>query len=271
MSQHTYSLPKRQTFQKIDCFTSGVTKTIPLKKNLIGEPGTVAISISNTEGDTYISFSGTNDLEDWIYNINTSVKSYWDATSSKGFGFHEGFYQMASEVVEVLNSMSSDESAREICDVIRNTTGKIYWCGHSAGGALAGICSILVNKEDSLWADTDRFHIIDFGCPRYLSSKSQLPDWPRTRVQDVMDLVPCTPLTWRGPFPGYKHYQTNLVWCSEKKVIDTLPMLRVIRMILTYGLAVLKFNPFCPKIVKFHSVNRYVSSLLTASTKGILP
>ena len=261
----SYAYPKATYWQTTKVgWQHTLSKTIPLKKNLIGKAGAITLLITRVGEDVFITFSGTDDAEFWLYNLDLKVQAYWDSHTEKGFGFHKGFFDMASEVVGTLNSISKNSWPSEVSTFFQQCTGKIYWCGHSAGAAVAGICSILVDKNLPFWNRTEDYQIIDFGSPRYISQKSQRPDWCRTRFQEALDLVACTPLGWRGPLPGFRHYG-EVTWIDNFKTMPKAPITRIPRLIWTYAIGFWSIYNI-PEMFTYHSMTRYLASIL--KTKG---
>jgi len=104
------------------------TRGISLKRNLIGDDGTIKVGYLVEDNTLYLTYSGTQDFEFWLYNADTDVRYLY------GIGFHEGFLRLAEEVETVLTKDNY------IFNILQdNNITKVVHCGHSAGGAVAGI------------------------------------------------------------------------------------------------------------------------------------
>ena len=79
----------------------------------------------------FIIFLGSNDLEDWIDNFEAEHEIY------KDISFHKGF----------LNSMLKFKDDIELFIRKNKKLGDIYYIGHSRGGALALVASIIMQLQ----------------------------------------------------------------------------------------------------------------------------
>jgi hypothetical protein len=255
LSAGAYDLPKAGHWQKKNMYNGTVThyKTIPLAKNLVGDVGRLTVGISKYEEDIYISFNGTQDVEFWLYNLDTHT-----VACPGGYVIHKGFYDLAREIVQFLEGLSSNEWPREVATIFRNYTGNIYWTGHSAGAAVAGLCSIMIPRR-GFFSKPETFGVIDFGSPRYIASESKVPEIPRVRYQDVMDLVACTPLKWRGPLSGFKHWG-DVQWLDNMKAVPKQPLMRIPKMIWAYLHTTWSLST-ATTILDYHSMTRYLAGV----------
>lgn len=192
MANRVYDLPTTYLMERQE-FLDGRSlswTSFPLSRNIIGTTGNINVAFFVQGTTLFIAYEGTQELEFWLYNADTRLEVF------SGFSFHEGFYQLARVVRKKLKQWSS---------VINGTViEKIIHCGHSAGGATAGIIPLLTNEYHHIPQ-----LVIDFGAPRYRADDKEYPFF-RLRFQEIYDLVPCLPLTWRGPLPGFNHYGVRL-------------------------------------------------------------
>ena len=229
------------------------TKGISLKRNLIGDDGTIKVGYTVEDQTLYLTYSGTQDIEFWLYNADTDVRHL------NGIGLHEGFLRLAEEVETVLVKDSY------IFDIIKNNNiTKVVHCGHSAGGAVAGIMALkLIEAESYYEAKHACDHVIvDFGSPRYLKDGQPVDIFPceRVRFQEIYDIVPCTPLTWRGPLPGFEHFGLVRYTAPDFKLLTVLPWYRPIMFIKKYFWS-LWLGRSVSEVTSHHSINSYAATV----------
>lgn len=239
------------------------TKGISLKRNLIGDDGTIKVGYTVEDQVLYLTYSGTQDIEFWLYNADTDVRYL------NGIGLHEGFLRLTEEVETVL------VKDNYIFDIIKNNSiKKVVHCGHSAGGAVAGIMAFKFFETDAYCGQglaCDHV-IIDFGSPRYLKDDQPIDIFPceRLRFQEIYDIVPCTPLTWRGPLPGFEHFGSVRYIAPGFKVLTKLPWYRPLMFIKKYFGSLCLGSPVS-KATGHHSIDGYVATVvINHSLKGIL-
>ena len=226
--------------------------SVPLSRNLVGDKGYLNVVYTIRDNNCFIAYSGTSDHEYWIYNADCTT------CFLNGFTLHRGFTRMAQEVHQTLtNRYNTDDRLGNILS--KNNISRVIHSGHSAGGAVAGIMPLLLKD--------DREHIvIDFGTPRYLSTddsnkfKREYP-YPRYRFQELYDLVPCVPLSWRGPFPDFKHFGGSYYTTPKHKIIDKLPWWRPFVMAIKYFRSLYRHGPV-DEVVKHHSMDNYLLSVI---------
>jgi len=225
------------------------TKTIELERNLVGNSGNIKVAWYLKDKTLFIAYSGTRDLEFWLYNYDTDVKNKY------GVKLHEGFLKLAEEVHQQIKHLLFEASwVRDPGKVNR-----VIHCGHSAGGAVAGIMPIL-----NFLSPGKNQIIIDFGTPRYLSSCNNKYPFFRIRFQEYYDLVPCAPLKWRGPLPGFCHHGYPIYSTPNHKLKTEKPSrwLRPLKMAYKYGAALARQRPLT-EVFKHHSMDDYAASVVT--------
>ena len=203
------------------------TISVVLDRNLIGEAGRIKIILYIKKETAFLAYSGTDDLEFWLYSFNTRT------TKFHGMEVHSGFYDIANTIYTDIQEEAHPDGKLSTILEKRNVT-KIIQCGHSAGGAVAGLMGLMMGKKQ-------KNYVVDFGTPRYVSGEPDFPNFPydRYRFQQVYDLIPCIPLTWRGPLPGYNHFGKSFYFLKDGSYIKKLPWYRPLRMAwdYAYGLA----------------------------------
>jgi pimeloyl-ACP methyl ester carboxylesterase len=262
LSNVIYRVKENEQWSSIDNWPSGTlwTRAIPLKRNLIGDDGVIKVGYL-IEGNTlYLTYSGTQDFEFWLYNADTDVRYLY------GIGFHEGFLRLAEEVETVL------AKDNYIFNILQdNNITKVIHCGHSAGGAVAGIMAFKFFETINI-SDACEHVIIDFGSPRYLRDNQPIDIFPceRLRFQEIYDIVPCTPLTWRGPLPGFEHFGSVVYTAPNFKISNTLPWYRPLMFIKKY-FGSLWIGKSVSEVVNHHSIDGYSSTVvINHSLKDIL-
>ena len=245
-----------------DAFVYGgkiFTINIPLKRNLIGDKGSINVGYC-VQGETlYLTYAGTQDIEFWLYNADTDVRFF------HGIGLHEGFLRLSEEVESVL---FKDDFLEKLIE--ENQINKVVHCGHSAGGAVAGILALKC-YESNFGANCDNV-IIDYGTPRYLKQNQALDIFPceRLRFQEVYDLIPCTPLTWRGPLPGFEHFGSVNYTTPDFKLLSNPPWYRSFVFVRKYLRSLLGGKPVSA-VIEHHSMANYTASVIVhLSLKGII-
>jgi predicted lipase len=221
LSETVYTMPENRQWTTVNRRTR--VCSAEMSQNLIGDNGTIQVAYEVDRDTLYISYSGTEDPENWLYNIEYKSVSYY------GYRMHEGFLQLSLEALTAL--LRGGELHRAI-----NVNGinSIVHCGHSAGGAVAGIMPILLSLHEY---DTE---VIDFGCPKYLQEDqatfAELP-YRRTRFVNNLDVVPKLPLLGR-----YKHFGET-VDITDGSCLDYLKALKELRIL--------------REVIDQHSMTRY--------------
>jgi predicted lipase len=146
-----------------------------------------------------MAFRGTDELADWLDNINSF-------TTKELFGeFHRGFWNSVVDVWAI------DEKLRELQSIKKRP---LFITGHSLGGAMATIAAARFIHEDKPFTS-----VYTFGQPRALSrdtarifnseGKSRY-----FRFHNNNDLVTRIP----ARFMGYSHIGTYLYISQEKMI-----------------------------------------------------
>jgi predicted esterase YcpF (UPF0227 family) len=123
-------------------------------------------TISNNH-EIYFSFRGTSDSKDVL-----DVIKLWEETDSDIGNVHAGFYEMAVSLLPLVNSI-----------ILKNANKKIYFVGHSLGGAIAKLIGL---KRQDL---TD-LTVITFGEPRTCREKFYVHKQKYVRFINNTDLAP---------------------------------------------------------------------------------
>jgi triacylglycerol lipase len=147
-----------------------------------------------------IAFRGTNELEDWLDNINAF-------STSELFGeFHRGFWNSVEDVWKPI-----DAKCRELQQQRKRP---IFFTGHSLGGAMATIAAAKYVHEDKPFTS-----LYTFGQPRALSRKtSQIFNIECKsryfRFHNNNDIVTRVP----ARLMGYSHAGTYIYISEEKEL-----------------------------------------------------
>ena len=224
LSEAVYHMPEQKRWLSVNRRVK--VCSAEMSQNLIGDNGTIQVAYEIDRDTLYISYSGTEDLENWLYNISYKSVSYY------GYHIHEGFLQLALEALTAL--LRGGELHRAIAT---NGIKSIVHCGHSAGGAVAGIMPIILGLHEY---DTE---VIDFGTPKYLQEHqatfAELP-YKRTRFVNNLDVVPKLPLLGRYQHFGEKHDTTDGSYKNYIQALRRFSLLREVidqHSMLRYGIA----------------------------------
>lgn len=184
----TYLQQKDQGFEELDGFSNKSTQSMVIAhKNYLA-----------------LVFRGTDELADWLDNINAlSIK--------KMFGiFHRGFYLAVMDVWrEMEASVKKYQSIKQ---------RPIWFSGHSLGGAMATIAA-----ADYIDQGKDFSGIYTFGQPRCMSRKTAKKFDEGTndryfRFQNNNDIITKIPSAFLGYYHGGK-----AIYISEKKTLHYSP------------------------------------------------
>ena len=154
------------------------------------------------EHEDYIctAFRGTDELNDWLDNINAF-------STSELFGkFHRGFWKSTEDVWE-----QTDSKCRELQSQKKRP---IFFTGHSLGGAMATIAAARYIHEDKPFTS-----VYTFGQPRVMSRKTAqiFNSECRSRFHrfhnnnDIVTRVPARLM-------GYSHVGSYLYISEEKEI-----------------------------------------------------
>lgn len=114
-----------------------------------------------------VAIRGSSEKEDFIDDLN--VKNYKDKDIGR---VHRGFHECASEIHDM------------VFDAIYGSNKKVYFIGHSLGGAIAKILSLKITSID--------VEVITFGEPKSIKKKS-ITSHTYRRVVNNCDIVPRIP------------------------------------------------------------------------------
>ena len=145
--------------------------------------------IYETPDETIISFRGT--VVNNIYNLFTILRV--EEVEYYGFMVHAGFEEYTRHIQAKLQPL------------ISNLKKPITLVGHSMGGALATLSSLYIKPDK----------IVTFGCPKYVKSDEQFPNYNITNIIDGIDFVTYLPPFW------YKRVGTDLRIKSSENFITS--------------------------------------------------
>ncbi len=116
-----------------------------------------------------VIFRGTSDLRHWVFNVNTLLTQW-----PEGGKVHGGFARAYEKIAEPLNAAMEADAPK-----------KLYFAGHSLGGALALLASTK-HRADAVYT---------FGCPRpgnpsFAERVAQVPVFRVVHNQDIVTTLP---------------------------------------------------------------------------------
>ena len=260
------ALGRKWTCENLYNDTHLYTRSVDLSRNLIGDVGHIKVSVTELGKDLYFGFSGTQDAEFWLYNIDGDVEDTpQKLLLERVYHVHAGFLDLASTVYEAaLTNLPEHIKPFSHYD-------SLIFTGHSAGGAVAALMPFYFRANTLILPD--KLKVIDFGSPRIWANsnfrKSMIDGAPtekpypfeRHRFQHVLDLVPCSPLHRRGPLPGFSHTGEVHWTTTDFRVLDKAPWYRIPRMLWEYGKGVATLSA-ARKALKYHSSHQYSSTVL---------
>lgn len=148
------------------------------------------LEVENTFGITflynhkqYICFRGSNDIQDWIANLDYGMHNFWLGK------VHSGFYDLARKIVVEVQV----KCIKGVQTIV---------CGHSLGGALAVLMPLMLKT-----CNIPIISVRTFGQPRVFDQeainnlKDSYPNY--VRVINNIDGVPDIPISNKKLF-GYK-------------------------------------------------------------------
>lgn len=140
----------------------------------------------------YVTFRGTLQAEEWVRNVQLRQVDF-----PQGGGVHKGFYTIYETLRFAEEGVRGDFLTR--LGAAAPPAPKTVFIGHSLGGALASIAAI--DASDEAWSATgERLALTTFASPRagdpaFAELAAPIPE--KTRVCNVVDLVPGTPFSTR--------------------------------------------------------------------------
>jgi pimeloyl-ACP methyl ester carboxylesterase len=224
MASSVYDMPESFEWKDVPAFGgSGVrVKSIAIDRNLTGPRGSIEVAY------------------------------YIDSVFYRGYRFHHGLLLLA---METYKGIRDELEAGPYFDP-RSRIRRVIHTGHSAGGAIAGLMPLLLD-------DHYRHYIVDFGTPRYLSTSSDryYYPYPRMRFQEIYDIIPCIPLRWRGPLPGYRHFGDAFFTTPTHEIIPQFPFRRPFVLAWKYLHSLATEGPV-HEIISHHSMSNYLTTVV---------
>jgi hypothetical protein len=196
----------------------------------------------NPEQLAVLAFRGTANWADWKINLNAvriPMPGY------PAVHVHEGFWQAFEDSV--------DDIRKAVGEHVPDDLG-LYITGHSLGGALAQVASVVLER-DNLAAN------YTFGSPRVASRG--FDKWvkcPHYRLVNHWDLVPGVPLP--GPWWGYRHSGDPRLLLNAKPTIELRGDQNVfLRLLVTLGSVVQSLGTHTIFAVDDHMIWNYRDQL----------
>ena len=154
----------------------------------------------------FVSFRGSENIENWIDNIQVSIIYPYEDLSVDSFnniGIEKGFYKVFTylydDIMDTLHELSE-----------KYKTTDIMTTGHSLGG----IATIFAFEIDYFVPEFKMTALTTFGSPRMGNSEFakwfDLANIPSTRVTHYYDMVPHVP----QELLGYQHVSQE-IWYNE--------------------------------------------------------
>lgn len=215
----------------------------------------VRAAVLTKDDRTFITVAGTNDVHDWVQNLDARL------TSFQGLSVHTGF----AESTEMLLNSFSKHGVFEF-----TKTQHVTLCGHSAGGSIAQLVALdeRINTQS----------IFTFGSPRVFSPESALLiagfGWHIFRIVLPYDPVPLYPLRDFKLLYGsanYRHTGTtievdtigNLSLESDRGIVSKA--IKTIRRLSLYFTTLLATTfRTLPSVFTAHSMEKYLVAVKTA-------
>ena len=145
----------------------------------------------------YLVFRGTSEYDD----VKTDIK--FKKTEFESFKAHKGFVNSYNEIRSTVETYITNNFTTD--DALNG--GKIYFSGHSLGGALANLAAIGVAKQSLL---NPFITLVTFGSPRVFGYNWKLQQLYKTietfRVVNADDIVTKLPPAWSN----YCHFGNEI-------------------------------------------------------------
>lgn len=164
--------------------------------------------ITKDENVLIISIAGSNDVQDFLYNLDSLQISPYDESRnfiSKDIRFHKGFYIQFMDMLKNLLDIINDFKRKEGQMVIL--------CGHSMGGCIASICAFYLKNLYIM----RNIKVVTFGTPIFtnpLGAKWFEEHIDYTRVELDKDPIPKLPIDVR-----YSHVEKSHIYIKNSKII----------------------------------------------------
>ncbi|XP_066927746.1 uncharacterized protein [Clytia hemisphaerica] len=180
--------------------------------------------VAESDQATLVAFRGSNDFQQLSDQLETQFENK---------GLEEVNFLDRSVKVNEYFLQGTRELVAGIRPSITNNGRRYIITGHSLGGAMASIFSIMmVDEGKKLWADNPKTVLITFGEPRVGDEAfanlhdEVIPTYRKLRVVNDRDIVPHIPLP-----PDYAHHSREIflygVWVWEGWTLKWTENLRV--------------------------------------------
>lgn len=163
--------------------------------------------ITKDEKILIISIAGSNDVQDFLYNLDSLQICPYDESRnfiSKDIRFHKGFY---------IQFMDMLKNLLDIIDDFKRKGHIVILCGHSMGGCIASICAFYLKNLNII----RNIKVITFGTPIFtnpLGVKWFEDNIYYTRVELDRDPIPKLPIDVR-----YSHVEKSHIYIKNSKMI----------------------------------------------------
>ena len=203
ISQATYCMTQTSMWDCITCDTSNSYDNI-----LIQNGEQVIFGYNEIYNSIFISFRGSENIQNWIANIQVSqITPYSDKSIAVATGFYKLFESLQTNIYKIVDEL-----------IEKYNTNQLLITGHSLGAALSTL-----NAFDILYYQKDYkiYALITFGSPRVgnkeFAKRFESYNIYSKRVTHYYDIVPHVP----EEFLGYRHISQE-VWYNEPNTEYTL-------------------------------------------------
>jgi hypothetical protein len=207
---------------------------------LITHHNSQALILKNQYNDIILSFKGTDSvsLEEWIQNANTSLTK-WTSNSTIG-QIHTGFCEC---LIDVYNNVIRSLSKTQV--------RSLYVTGHSLGGALAVIFSVLYNNITGVYT---------FGQPRagdavFAKTANTVLSEKYFRLVNDHDIIPHVPF----PFINSYRHAGKLIFFKHDASVCLDPTIYDLPSVMMSLVSSFKGNP--KELVTDHFMLDYLQKI----------
>lgn len=141
--------------------------------------GSHAADVITENGTHIVAFRGTDDVRDWLANLNI------DRVDRCGGQVHQGFHKAEQSLAE------------RVLEELPATDSRVWITGHSLGGALATLFAYRLQKSGRDVAGLYTFGAPRVGCRCFARQHNWLLNDRHFRVLNNSDAVPRVPLPFR--------------------------------------------------------------------------
>jgi len=172
------------------CFEPGLVNFTPVKfiRGYLDAQG--YFGFDDSQRTIFVIFQGSASIQNWIANLQFYKLDY-DYPGVSGARVHSGFYESSKTIFEDLQP--------DLEKLLGSKPGyKIVVTGHSQGGALANMVSLMIADTYRLIPEVQTFgepRVGNFEYAAYWKSRIQTTNWRFTHMRDP---VPQLPPTWLG-------------------------------------------------------------------------